>query len=123
DLPGINSVAFDNAGRLFVTQVLWGDALRELDPEGEREPRLVIADQGHLNGFDFSRDGRLYGPLLHKGKVVRVDVDQGTLETVATGFRIPVAVNLDSRDNLYVPDTALGRIVRVDIDNGEKTLV
>ena len=123
DLPGINSVAFDNDGRLFVTQVLWGDALWELDPQGEREPRRVIADQGHLNGFDFSRRGELYGPLLYKGTVVRVDVDSGELATVASGFRIPVAVNLDSRDNLYVPDTALGRIVRVDIDSGEKTLV
>ena len=123
DLPGINSVAFRDDGRLFVTQVLWGDALWELDLAGKREPRQVIADQGHLNGFDFGRDGKLYGPLLYKGKVVRVDVDSGELETVASGFRIPVAVNLDSRDNLYVPDTALGRILRVDIDNGEKTLV
>ncbi len=32
-------------------------------------------------------------------------------------------VNLDRRENLYVPDTALGRILRVDIDSGEKTLV
>lgn len=123
DLPGINSVAFDNEGRLFVTQVLWGDALWELDLAGNREPRRVIADQGHLNGFDFDRNGKLYGPLLFKGKVVTIDVDSGNLETIATGFRIPVAVNLDSRDHLYVPDTALGRILRVDIDSGEKTLV
>lgn len=122
-LPGINSVAFSNDGRLFVTQVLWGDALWELDLTGKREPRQVIADQGHLNGFDFDRDGKLYGPLLYKGKVAKVDVDSGELETVASGFRIPVAVNLDSRDNLYVPDTALGRILRVDIHSGEKTLV
>ncbi len=123
DLPGINSVAFRDDGRLFVTQVLWGDALWELDLAGKREPRRVIADQGHLNGFDFDRDGKLYGPLLYKGKVVKVDVDSGELQTVASGLRIPVAVNLDSRDNLYVPDTALGRILRVDIDSGEKTLV
>ncbi|HEX4881346.1 MAG TPA: hypothetical protein VFV18_03280 [Porticoccaceae bacterium] len=123
NLPGINSVAFDNDGRLFVTQVLWGDALWELDLAGKRAPRRVIADQGHLNGFDFDRDGKLYGPLLYKGKVVKVDVDSGGLETVATGLRIPVAVNLDRRENLYVPDTALGRILRVDIDSGEKTLV
>lgn len=123
NLPGINSVAFDGAGRLFVTQVLWGDALWELDLAGRREPRRVIADQGHLNGFDFDRTGKLYGPLLYKGKVVQVDVDSGELQTVASGFRIPVAVNLDSRDRLYVPDTALGRVLRVDLDSGEKTLV
>ncbi len=123
NLPGINSVAFSPDGRLFVTQVLWGDALWELDIKGKKKPRKVIEDMGHLNGFDFDKDGYLYGPLLFKGKVVRVDVDSGELTTLATGFKIPVAVNLDSRDNLYVADTALGRMVRINIKNGEKTLV
>ena len=123
NLPGINSVAFGKNGRLFVTQVLWGDALWELDLNGKKEPRKVIENMGHLNGFDFDKDGYLYGPLLFKGKVVRVDVDAGELTILATGFKIPVAVNLDSNDNLYVADTALGRMVRIDIESGEKTLV
>lgn len=123
NLPGVNAIAFDPSGRLFVTQVLWGDALWELDLEGKKAPRKVIGDMGHLNGFDFDRDGYLYGPLLFKGKVVRIDVDSGELTTLATGFKIPVAVNLDSEDNLYVADTALGRMVRIDIKTGEKTLV
>ncbi len=123
NLPGANAVAFDPTGRLFVTQVLWGDALWELDLGGKKKPRKVIENMGHLNGFDFDREGYLYGPLLFKGKVVRVDVDSGELTTVATGFKIPVAVNLDSQDNLYVADTALGRMVRVNRKTGEKTLV
>ncbi len=123
NLPGINSVAFGKNGRLFVTQVLWGDALWELDLEGKKEPRKVIENMGHLNGFDFDKDGYLYGPLLFKGKVARVDVDSGELTVLATGFKIPVAVNLDSNDQLYVADTALGRMVRIEIKTGEKTLV
>ncbi len=123
NLPGINSIAFRDDGRLFVTQVLWGDALWELDLKGRKEPRRVIADMGHLNGFDFGKDGLLYGPLLYKGRAVKIDVDSGALSAVAAGFRIPVAANLDSHDNLYVPDTALGRVLRVDIHSGEKTLV
>ncbi len=123
NLPGINSVAFSNDGRLFVTQVLWGDALWELDLEGNKPPRKIIENMGHLNGFDFDKDGYLYGPLLFKGKVARVDVDSGELTVLATGFKIPVAVNLDSNDNLYVADTGLGRMVRIDIKTGEKTLV
>lgn len=123
NLPGINSVAFRDDGRLFVTQVLWDDALWELDLKGRKEPRRVIADMGHLNGFDFGKDGLLYGPLLYKGRAVKIDVDSGALSAVAAGFRIPVAANLDSHDNLYVPDTALGRVLRVDIHSGEKTLV
>lgn len=123
NLPGINSVAFSPSGRLFVTQVLWGDALWELDLGGHNPPRKVIENMGHLNGFDFDKDGYLYGPLLYKGKVVRIDVDSGAMTTLASGFKIPVAVNLDSNDKLYVADTALGRMLRVDIHSGEKTLV
>ena len=122
-LPGINSIAFSPSGRLFATQVLWGDALWELDLSGHNPPRKVIENMGHLNGFDFDKDGYLYGPLLYKGKVVRIDVDSGEMTTLASGFKIPVAVNLDSNDNLYVADTALGRMLRVDIHTGEKTLV
>lgn len=122
-LPGINSIAFSPSGRLFVTQVLWGDALWELDLAGDNPPRKVIENMGHLNGFDFDKDGYLYGPLLYKGTVVKIDVDSGQMSTLASGFKIPVAVNLDSQDNLYVADTALGRLLRVDIKTGEKTLV
>jgi len=123
NLPGVNAIAFHPDGRLFVTQVLWGDALWELDPAGKRPPRKVLADIGQLNGFDFDRAGKLYGPLMHKGAVVRIDVDTGAMTTLASGFGVPVAVNLDSRDNLYVADTQLGRIVRIDITNGEQTLI
>ncbi|MGK2912956.1 MAG: hypothetical protein ACSLE5_00605 [Porticoccaceae bacterium] len=123
NLPGINSVAFRKDGRLFVTQVLWFDALWELDPKGKFAPHKIAEKLGGLNGFDFDAKGYLYGPLIYKGQVVRVDVDSGEVTTVAAGFKLPVAVNFDSHDNLYVPDTMLGRIVRVDIRNGEKTLV
>lgn len=122
-LPGINSVAFRDDGRLFATQVLWLDALWELDPMGKTAPRKIAEKLGGLNGFDFDAKGYLYGPLIYKGQVVRVDVDSGEVTQVAAGFKLPVAVNFDSHDNLYVADTALGRMVRVDIHSGEKTLV
>ena len=123
NLPGVNAIAFRGDGRLFVTQVLWGDALWELDVNGIKEPRRILADIGHLNGFDFDNAGNLFGPLLFKGVVVRIDVDSGEMVTIASGFAIPVAVNLDSMDNLYVVDGKLGRVIRVDINSGEQTLV
>jgi sugar lactone lactonase YvrE len=122
-LPGANSVAFRDDGRLFVTQVLWGDALWELDPQGQAPPRQVARDVGGLNGFDFDDQGHLYGPLIYKGVVVRVDVESGAISTVASGFGLPVAVNFDSQGRLYVADSKLGRIVRVDVTTGEQTLV
>ena len=78
---------------------------------------------GGLNGFEFGPDDMLYGPLWFKGQVAKVDVDKGELTVVADGFKIPAAVNFDSKGNLWVVDTALGQLVRVDPKTGDKKMV
>lgn len=65
----------------------------------------------------------LYGPLWFKGQVAKVDVDKAELTVVADGFKIPAAVNFDSKGNLWVVDTALGQLVRVDPKTGAKKTV
>lgn len=132
-LPGINSLAFTKEGRLFATQVFLGDALWEIDtgplkadaqPNAPlKAPRKVMEGMGGLNGFEFGPDGLLYGPLWFKGEVVKIDVDKATVTTVAEGFKVPAAVNFDSKGNLYVVDTALGQVVRVETSSGQKTLI
>lgn len=122
-LPGMNSLAWTDDGRLFATQVFLGDALYELDPAGGNPPRKIMEGMGGLNGFDFGPDGNLYGPLWFKKQVVRVDVDAGTLDIVAEGFKTPAAANFNSKGDLYVVDTEAGHVYRVNTDNGEKTLV
>src|SRR3989338_5471964 len=112
-LPGLNSLAWMEDGRLFATQVFLGDALYELDPTGENPPRKIMAGMGGLNGFDFGPDGKLYGPLWFKKQIVRVDVDSGTLDVVAEGFATPAAVNFNSRGELYAVDTEAGHVYRV----------
>ena len=42
---------------------------------------------------------------------------------VADGFKVPAAVNFDSKGNLWVVDTALGQLVRVDPKSGSKKMV
>lgn len=122
-LPGINSIAYKQDGRLFATQVFLGDALYEIDTKGEQPARKIIEGMGGLNGFDFGPDGLLYGPLWFKGQVVRIDVDSGELSIVAEGFKVPAAVNFDSKGNLHVIDNETGEIFQVDIETGEKTLI
>ena len=78
---------------------------------------------GGLNGFEFGPDDKLYGPLWFKGQVAKVDVDKAELTVVADGFKVPAAVNFDSKGNLWVVDTALGQLVRVDPKTGAKTMV
>lgn len=124
DLPGLNSLAFRRDGRLYVTQLGRADALYEVDPQGNNPPRKILSDLGFLNGFEFGPDDRLYGPIMLKRQIVRLDVDTGTIEVVAEGFTMPTAANFDARrENLYVVDAARGELVRVRVATGEKNVV
>ena len=122
-LPGINSLAFRKDGRLYASTVFLGDALYEIDIEGVKPPRQIMEKMGGLNGFEFGPDDKIYGPLWFKGQVAKVDVDKAELTVVADGFKVPAAVNFDSKGNLWVVDTALGQLVRVDPKSGAKTMV
>ena len=122
-LPGINSLAFRKDGRLYATTVFLGDTLYEIDVEGVKPPRQIMEKMGGLNGFEFGPDDKLYGPLWFKGQVAKVDVDKAELTVVADGFKVPAAVNFDSKGNLWVVDTALGQLVRVDPQSGAKAVV
>src|SRR5215471_6822426 len=135
-LSGPNSIAFSKDGRLFVSEVFLGDALYEIDvknvdkPDFKPLPRADlrrIADKlGGLNGFEISKtDGFLYGPLWFKGQAVKINLENGAVEVIASGFKIPAAANLDPQnpDNLYVVDTATGGIWSVSLTSKAKKLV
>jgi sugar lactone lactonase YvrE len=136
-MSGPNSLAFTKEGRLFVSEVFLGDALYEVDlknadksefkPFQRGELRRVAEKLGGLNGFEISReDGFLYGPLWFKGQVVKLNLDNGSTEVVAEGFKIPAAVNIDPTtrgDILYVVDTGTGEVWSVSLTSKAKTLV
>jgi len=131
-----NSLAFSKDGRLYVSEVFLGDALYEIDvknvdkPDFKATPRndlRRIADKlGGLNGFEISKnDGFLYGPLWFKGQAVKINLENGAVEVIASGFKIPAAANLDPQnpDNLYIVDTATGGIWSVSLTSKAKKLV
>ena len=123
-LPGMNSLAFAADGRLYATQVFLGDALYELDPSGKKPPRKIMEGMGGLNGFEIDKNGKLYGPLWFKGKVVEVDLAKAKMRTIASGFKTPAAVNIDPKTGaLYVVDTSLGQVIRVNRKSGKKKVI
>ena len=135
-MAGPNSIAFSKDGRLFVSEVFIGDALYEIDvknigkPGFKSAPRTElrkIADKlGGLNGFEIHRDdGFLYGPLWFKGQAVKINVETGAVEVIASGFKTPAAANIDpqNRDNLYVVDTGNGSVWSVSLTSKAKKLV
>ncbi|HET7835970.1 MAG TPA: hypothetical protein VFL43_09145 [Variovorax sp.] len=123
DLPGLNSLDFDRRnGKLYASQVFLGDALWEIDPAGQKPPRLIKKDMGGFNGFEVGPDGMLYGPLWFKGQVVKIAPSDGAMTVIADGFKIPAAANLDGKGNLWVVDARSGELVRVDLASGRKTV-
>ncbi|MBO9648695.1 MAG: hypothetical protein J7605_09295 [Variovorax sp.] len=123
DLPGLNSLDFDRRnGKLYASQVFLGDALWEIDPAGQKAPRLIKKDMGGFNGFEVGLDGMLYGPLWFKGQVVKIDPANGAMTVIADGFKIPAAANLDGKGNLWVVDARSGELTRVELTTGRKTL-
>jgi sugar lactone lactonase YvrE len=119
---GVNPITFSDDGRMFVALDFLGDGLYELDPDLVEPPRLIIEELGFLNGFDFGPDGYLYGPIYTQGKVVRIDVDTGEMNTVADGFSVAPAVKFDSRGRLYTGDSVTGEVFRVGLD-GQKEVI
>ncbi len=123
NLPGINSINYSPDGRLFATRVFAGDALYEIDTEGVNPAREIARKLGGLNGFEITADNRLYGPLFFKSKVVQVDLATGQVADVADGFTVPAAVNIDSRNNLYVVDIRSGEVTRINLDSGDRHII
>ncbi len=121
--PGVNSIAFSDDGRLFVSLVFMADALYEIDPDLAAPPRLIAEDLGYLNGMDWGADGHIYGPIWRKGEVARIDVSTGEVETVAGGFMMPAAVKFAPDGSLFVIDKVKGRVSRVDISTGRADVV
>lgn len=123
-LPGANSLALTRDGtRLFVGQVFFGEGLWELDLNGVKAPRLVLAKTGGLNAFEFGPDGMIYGPSWFNGTVLRIDPESGEHTVIAKGFEKPGAVRFDASDRLYVLDDATGELFLVDAHDGDKKLV
>lgn len=125
---GVNPIAFNSQGRLFVAAVIFNDMLFEIDPEGAMPPRLILDRAGNLNGFAFGPDGLLYSPQASTRSVVRINVDvtgsdSGSIEMMATDFTFPASVDFDSQGRLYVNDSGAGEIVRIELATGHREVV
>jgi sugar lactone lactonase YvrE len=125
-LPGVNPIAFNDDGRLFIALDFLGDGLYEYDPELKDTPRTIIECPtgfclGFFNSFDFGPDGLLYGPLFALGEIIKVNVETGDRETVASGFVNPAAAKFGPDGLLTVLDQT-GEVFKIDVTTGQKTL-
>ena len=144
-LPGVNPIAFNDEGRLFIALDFQGDGLYEFDPELEADPRTIVECPsfppipclGFFNSFDFGPDGRLYGPLFAYNLIISVKVDANNPPTsdpfsdpnldlqIVAGqngeFINPVAAKFSPDGLLYVIDQE-GKMVKIDIENNNEII-
>ena len=124
DLPGINSLAFDQkTGKLYASQVFLGDALWEIDVTGAAAPRLIAKGVGGLNGFEVGADGWIMGPLWFKGQIVKVNPADGEIKVINSEFKVPAAANYDSKGNIWAVDTKTGGLFKINPADGKRSLV
>lgn len=121
---GNNGMAFTPEGRLFVSQLFLDTKLKEIDPDGKKEPR-IICDLGKnaSNGMNAGPDGMLYGSGNLMNNVIQIDVETGKFKVIATGVGVPSSVKFNHKGELHVLDDAGGIVYKVDIETGKLQIV
>ena len=122
--PGNNGMAFSPEGRMFVSQLFLDTRLLEIDPDGKKKPRIVCdLGKNASNGMNFGSDGKLYGSGNLVNNVIRIDIETGKFEVVATEVGVPSSVKFNHKGELHVLDDAGGVVYKVDVETGKHQIV
>jgi sugar lactone lactonase YvrE len=108
-LPDVSGVTVDAGGRVFVGTCASDGRILELDSTG-RAPRVVTGGLACPESMVAGSDGQLVVPLLEAGSVMRIGIDAGTKEPIATGLRAPSAVKRAPDGALVVLESGTGVI-------------
>jgi len=118
-----NGIQYNHrTGRLFMTECFQGNRVFELDPTGEKAPRLLIKENviPVPEGFGFDPDTNdLIIPDLGTGKILRVHPDTGNITTITEKFVTPVALKVGPDKMAYIVELATGGVYRLSLD-GQK---
>src|SRR6266478_320695 len=127
-----DDIAFAPDGTMAWTGFLTGDLYSR---KGDGPIKKLASGLPGINSLAFRKDGRLYATTVFLGDTLyEIDVEgvkppRMIMEKMGglNGFDVDlierVAVNFDSKGNLWVVDTALGQLVRVDPKTGAKKMV
>jgi sugar lactone lactonase YvrE len=110
-------------GRLFMSECFQANRVFELDPEGVREPRLILQENQIAvpEGFDFDPGTNdLIIPDMATGKILRVHPDTGEIATIAEKFITPIALKVGPDRMAYVPELATGAVYRISLDGKKR---
>lgn len=123
-LKAPNGIQYNTkTGRLFMTECFQGNRVFELDPNGAKEPRLMIKENviAVPEGFGFDqKTNDLIVPDLKSGKILRIHPDTAEIKTVAEGFVTPVALKVGPDNKAYIVEMVTGGVYRLGLDGKNK---
>jgi sugar lactone lactonase YvrE len=118
NLPWVNPLIFDNAGKLYVGQVTQPDTLLEIDLSGKVPLRKIGEGFGGINAFELDGKGGLIAPQTFKGNIARIDLKTGAAETLVSGLGDIVAVRRHKNGRFYGVEWTGGRVLDITPDKG-----
>jgi len=122
DVPGANGITMDHRRqRLFVDEFREGGRLLELDPFGDRPPRVLLDDLNGPNALAMGPDGRLYFPQVFADEVWCYDLDESRGWRVAGDLHRPTAVKFDDAGQLIVSEAGTGHLTAIDVMSGARS--
>src|SRR5207253_1713596 len=115
-LPGINSLAFRKDGRLYATQVFLGDALYEIDVEGVKPPRKIMAQlELSLENLAIDEQAAIFVSNMADIGIQEVDPEAGTAKQVISGKLALLGgigvVSDGAKETIYIADVFAYRAV------------
>jgi len=122
-LTAPNGIQYNKkTGRLFTTECFQANRIFELDPNGVKEPKLLVKENviPVPEGFDFDpKTHDLIIPDMGSGKILRVNPDKGDITTIAEKYTAPIALKVGPDNMAYFPELG-GGVYRLSLDGKEK---
>ena len=121
---GINPIAVDTEGIVWIGTYGPGGSLYQLDPKAlptDGTPPAPVADGTlpDINAFGILDDGTIVAPaggIAGPGSAIAIDPATGEFTTIVDGLPGVAAGTVDAEGNAYVLANATGEVIQVDVD-------
>lgn len=115
-LNAADGLAVDESGNLFASN--YGlDRVYKIDTNNNVS--AFITNQDGAAGMVFDGQGFMYLARYESADIVKISADGSTIQSYASSVAAPIAINFDSKGNLYTNNNVNNAITRIDMDGNK----
>ncbi len=123
---GINPIAVDAQGVVWIGTYGPGGSLYRLDPGSSTAAPVARATLPDINAFGILDDGTIVAPaggIAGPGSAIAIDPETGIYETVVEGLPAVAAGATDAEGTPYVLANVTGEVIAIDVEAGTSEVV